>query len=347
MRTALKKIKYHICLCRNHLYAVWHRAFFGTDTRYAWLQQSVIKSYRLFDFRSLAPGRFIIYMSESTEFAGLADRIKTFVNGYILATENNRKLFIYHDKGFSLQKYLEPGLIDWRISPSEIYWGLNKIQFLWFDNFTLTLKKKNKEYHGYALFPDLTPSLSPVQRERYNFSKVFNTLFRPTEHLQQLVQRAMEVCGLEKDAYIAVHIRFLDFFEPVEKEATVASGTPLQQEQMIKNIHATLELIHEKNGCNSILLFSDSNSFLCARHPSYIKILPGTVGHISRNNGSDHITDKAFTDLFVMSMAKRIYRILGEHIYAGGFALTAARIADKPCIDITYSDETDSKVTGC
>ena len=333
MRTALKNIKYRICVLRNRIYPFIHKFFFGTDTRYAWLQQSVIKSYNLFDFRRLNPARVIIYMSETTEFAGLADRFKTFVNGYILAQENNRSFHIYHDKGFKLEQYLEPNEIDWRIKPADVCWGLNRVRLLWFDQFPLILKKKNKEYHGYALFADITPLLTEAQQKKYDFSKVFNTLFRPSAYLKQLVDSAMEASQLCEDQFIAVHIRFLDFFEPVEKEATQASGTPQQQEQMIVNIHATLEQIHHESGSRDILLFSDSNRFLQSPHPSYIKILPGTVGHISRNNGINSVTDKAFTDIYVMGKAMRIYRLLGEHIYAGGFAQIAARLAGKKCID--------------
>ena len=147
----------------------------------------------------------------------------------------------------------------------------------------------------------------------------------------------MTACQLQDNQFIAVHIRFLNFFEPVEKEATEATGTAQQQEQMIVNIHAALNQIHHESDCRDILLFSDSNRFLQAPHPSYIKILPGAVGHISRNNGIKSITDKTFTDMFVMGKAKRIYRLLGEHIYAGGFAQTAARLAGKICRDITYT----------
>ena len=337
MRFVLKQIKYRLCLVRNFLYAIWHRAFFGTDTRYAWLQLSVIKSYKLFDFCQYNPSRFIIYMTETTEFAGLADRIKTFVNGYILAQENNRSLFIYHDKGFELQKYLEPNQIDWRISPAEICWGLNRVKLLWFDQFSLSLQKKNKEYHGYALYADVFSSLTPELLEKYAFSRIFHTLFRPSPHLAQLISAAMNSCQLIENQYIAVHLRFLNFFEPVEKQAVSATGTPEQQEQMIRDIHATIDDLRKKSDCNTVLLFSDSNKFLQAPHPSYIKVLPGSVGHISRNNGHDAITDKAFTDLFVMGKAKCIYRILGNHIYPGGFAQTAARIAEKECIDVTYT----------
>lgn len=342
MRTALKNIKYRICVLKNRIYPYIHKAFFGTDTRYAWLQQSVIKSYKLFDFRRFNPARVIIYMTETTEFAGLADRFKTFVNGYILAKENNRTLHIYHDKGFRLEKYLEPNEIDWRISPSDICWGLNRVKLLWFDQFPLALKKRSKEYHGYALYADIIPTLTPDQQEKYTFSKVFNTLFRPSAHLTHLVDSAMKACQLRENQFIAVHIRFLDFFEPVEKEAKQATGTPEQQEQMIKDIHAALDHLLQESGCESILLFSDSNRFLQAPHPAYVKVLPGTVGHISRNNGSDAITDKAFTDMFVMGKARHIYRILGKHIYAGGFAQTAAKLAGKPCRDITY-DSAESR----
>ncbi len=95
--------------------------------------------------------------------------------------------------------------------------------------------------------------------------------------------------------------------------------------------------IYHQSGDQCILLCSDSNRFLQAPHPDYVKILPGEVGHIIKNNGNDAKTDKAFTDLFVMSKASCLYRITGKHIYTGGFARTAADIGGKQLIDLRYT----------
>ena len=313
---------------------------FGTNERYSWIQWKILRTtYKLFSFAPADSGRVIVYMTSNTEFAGLADRLKTFVNCYIIATENQRKLSIYHDIGFRLEKYLIPNQVDWRIEPQHICRGLNKVSFLWFNQSCPVLSNNKKEYHAYSLFNDIIPTLTPEQQARYTFHGVFNTLFTPSPHLQGLIRTAMEAAGLQENRYIAVHLRFLNFFEPVEPDKTEkdVTGTPKMQAQLINNVHDTIERIFRESGCSHVLLLSDSNRFLQAEHPAYVKVLPGTVGHVIRHNDNDAITDKAFLDLFVMSKAKHIYRLTGKHIYCGGFAQTAASIGGKKLIDVPYT----------
>ena len=306
---------------------------FGTDERYSWIQWRILKTtYKLFSFAPANPNRVIVYMVPNTEFAGLADRFRTFVNSYIISQENKRNLFIYHNIGFRLEKYLMPNLVDWRIEPAEINCGINRVSFLWFNENCPVLKHQKKEYHAYSLYHDIIPTLTPAQKEKYSFQSVFNTLFTPSQHLQTLIQNAMDHAGLRDNQFIAFHLRFLNFFEPVEPDKTEkdVTGTPEMQAQMIKNVHDTIERIYQKSDCQHVLLLSDSNRFLQAPHPEYIKILPGIVGHVIRHNENDTITDKAFTDFFVMSKAKEVYSITGDYIYGGGFSMTAALIQNKP-----------------
>ena len=71
--------------------------------------------YKLWPFRSVSREKRVIcyYRDGSRDCPGLADRLKAMVSGYILAAENGRPYYIYHDHGFVLQDYLEPAEIDW------------------------------------------------------------------------------------------------------------------------------------------------------------------------------------------------------------------------------------------
>lgn len=312
---------------------------FGTDEWYSFIQWSTIRhEYKLFELKKRNHNRVIIYMTSHTEFAGLADRLRGFVSGYILAQENDRSFHLYHDKGFNIETYLEYNEVDWRISPADISRGLNRVAFLWFTNYWPRLDKKNREYHGYGLF-DLIPHLPKKIKEKYTYGGVFNKLFRPTPFLQQLIDNAMQEAGLQEGGFIAFHLRFLNFFEPVEPDRAESdvSGTPEQQAQMLANVHATIDRIYQETSCKHVLLFSDSNKFLQAPHPDYIRVLPGTVGHIARHNDARAITDKAFIDLFIMSKAAQVYSITGPNIYGGSFARTAAAIGGRPLIEVSYN----------
>lgn len=331
-RRSMRKLRYE---AHNYL----HTKIFGCSL---WNEEMKIlirnSRYQQASKPPTCKSRLIVYMSEGTEFAGLADRLKTCVAAYIIAAENNLSLHIYHDKGFVLQKYLLPNEIDWSISPDDICWGLNHVSFIWFCKKVPQLRKKDKEYHAYALFHNLIPTLSPELQKRYSFTKVFNDLFRPTPHLSQLVAAAMKSCGIQENCYVAVHLRFLSFLEPVEEHDTQATGTPEQQQAVLAAVRATIEHIYQQESHQPILLCSDSNRLFQETYPDYIKVLPGVCGHIIKNNGNDDTTDKAFIDLFAMSKARRLYRITGKHLYKGGYIETAAEIGGKQLINLTYEE---------
>ena len=335
----LKRIRNAIRQTLNRVRERCRMWIFGTDEWHSYIQWNTIRhEYKLFQIKKADSGRLVVYMTENTEFAGLADRLKTFVNSYIIANENNRQLYICHTKGFPLEKYLEPNEVNWLISPCEISRGLNRVAFLWFTHDCPVLLHKEREYHAYALFDSILPTLPESKQAQYGFDRVFHKLFKPTTHLEGLVEKAMRSVGLEENQFIAFHLRFLDFFEPVEMNRTEAdvTGTPEQQEQMIADVHATIDQVYRTSACKHVLLFSDSNKFLQSPHPDYIKVLPGTVGHIARHNDAGSITDKAFTDLLVMSKAAQVYSITGPNIYGGAFSRTAAAIGGKELIEVPY-----------
>lgn len=334
----LRGIKRRIRYVHGKMVERFRMCLFGTDEWYSFIQWNTIRhEYKLFEFKRRNPSRVIIYMTEHTEFAGLADRLRGFVSGYILAQENNRSFHLYHDKGFNIETYLEPNETDWRLSPADISRGLNRVAFLWFTNHWPKLDQKDKEYHGYGLF-DLIPHLPAKIQGKYTYGGAFNKLFRPTPYLQGLIGQTMRDADIQEGNFIAFHLRFLNFFEPVEMNRTEAdvTGTPEQQRQMIAAVHATIDRIYRESRCDHVLLFSDSNRFLQAPHPAYIKVLPGTVGHIARHDNTSATTDKAFVDLFVMSKAAQVYSITGPHIYGGAFSRTAAAIGGKELISIPY-----------
>lgn len=335
-RGMLGRLRRKACQLRHAVYEWGHMKIYGYDCWHAEMKRLICNQvYTNQGNCKPDSSRLIVYMTEGTEYAGLADRLRTFISAAIIATENNRRLCIYHDKGFALEQYLEPNEADWRIKPEEICRDASQVECLWFSR---TLPKQlhpQKECHAYAL-DNILLELPRQMQGKYTYAEVFHKLFRPTAYLSSMVTQAMQACGIADKAYVAVHLRFLNFFEPVEEHMTQATGTPEQQKQVLIRVHAALERIHQESGGLPIVLFADSNRFLQANHPEYVKILPGTVGHIIRHNAAADIADKAFTDLFVMSKAKSIYRITGKHIYNGGFAKAAAGIGGKELIERPY-----------
>lgn len=307
----------------------------------------LIKStYSLFQFKKLTnEKRFIrIYTKKSTDRPGLADRLKAFLSGYIVAKENGYQFYIYHDAGFKLTEYLQPNEVDWRIKKQEIHWGINRFKILWQMSKFETLSPKHSEYHAHFA-SDIVEELPVHLKEKYTYAETFRTLFKPSFHLKKLIEAAYQELQLKENSYIAVHVRFMDFFEAVEQNPEntpfIKLATEEEQQTMIKSIHATLEAIHQDNQDMPILLFSDSTKFMNVPHPSYVHQLSGMVGHIYTQQGNKNVTDKAFTDLFIIAGASKVISIVGEGTLQSGYSKTAAALKNKPFYRIERVKITD------
>ena len=325
---------------RNHVLRTTHlgKRFEGWPQSY---QQCVLSHYKTLDFERRHKNRVIVKMTEKTTGSGLADRLRTMLTAYVLAAESSREFYIYHDCGFKLEEYLRSNQVKWEIPVSDISNGLNKVYSIFLLRQYEDLSKCQRECHVFQSCTDIdTDFLPPELSEKYTNHKVFHQLFKFTPKVRNAARNAMREQSLRKNGYVAAHIRFLNFFEPVEKGGCVTS-TEEERMQMVQNVHATLEKIHLETK-KKILLFSDSNTMLKSRLPDYVKVLSGSVGHIVRHNGDGDVALKAFVDLLVMSQARAVYSIIGENIYEatvskyGGqrndFAKTAAYIGDVPFI---------------
>lgn len=299
-------------------------------------QFNVIRStYLCWQFNKLTSEKRLIriYTQTSTDRPGLADRLKAFLGCYVIAKESGYNFYIYHDAGFSLTDYLEPNEVDWRIEKRNIHWGINRFKIEWFLNRFIYLDPQYTEYHPHFTW-DVIGNLPEHLRHEYSFSKTYNKLFKPTEHLKKLMNKVYEEFGLLENQYIAVHVRFLDYFDAVEQNPDdtpfIKLASEEDQKSMIKSIHATLDVIHEENPGMPILLFSDSTKFMNIPHPKYVLQLTGKVGHIHTHQGNQAVTDKAFTDLYAIARAKKVISIIGSGTYSSGYCKTAALIGNKP-----------------
>ena len=293
-------------------------------------QLQILKSfYKLFEFGKPRSKRLVLVMTDDTERHGLADRIRTIISGYVIACKNDMEFYLHHSAGFAWETYLEPNQVNWLIKQEDISRGLNRVNILWFPDKWPHIDNQKKEYHGYRLYP-LWDYLEKEEKHNYSFYDIFWKLFKPSAHLSNIVESTLSQCQLKEKEYIAFHLRFLNFFELVERNSKKVTSTPEQRKLMVERVHKTIEEVYKKSGCKKVLLFSDSNSFLNMEHPSYICTIPGNVAHIGKKAHDNSITDKVFIDLFVMSKAKIIYSIVGENIYGGRFSQAASKIGNVP-----------------
>lgn len=291
-------------------------------------------TYSLFSFRKKKKERRVIclFKTGSEDSTGLADRIKAFVSTYIVAKKNDYRFYVYHEQGFDLQKFLEPNEVDWRIKLEDISLGLNQFKILWYLGHVPKLDTSIYEYHTHRT-QDICYAQGASLGPDFTFSKVFHKLFRPSAFLQNEIRKAMEESAITKGRYIAVHVRFLDFFETVETKRDTyytRHASDEEKEMMIESMLLTIRNIHEKHEGSDILLFSDSRTFLSVEFPSYVKQLRGKVGHISVYSDDMDVITKTFVDFFVISEASKVYNINGPGTYDSNYCRVAASIGDVP-----------------
>lgn len=296
--------------------------------------RALLSVYKLFPLSSKSSEKRLIciYRKKGPFGPGLADRLKCMVSGYIIAKESNRAYYIYHDQGFALDDYLIPASIDWRISYDDMSLGVLSNKRLWFVKKLVKLDDSIAEYH-FLSAGDIAETLTGELKCKYDFGLVFHTLFRPSELLQNTIDFICELYSLQENEYIAIHTRFLDFFENVEQDRVTAftrHASPEQQQKMIDSVNRTIQHISSKHEGKRILLFSDSPTFLAAHHPEGVCIIHGEVGHIYARAGNKNVTLKAFSDMFIISRASHIYNIVGPGMYSSGYSYLAARIGSRP-----------------
>lgn len=294
-----------------------------------------VANYKLFGAKKKPDEHrvIVLYQNGSPFCPGLADRLKAAVTCYIIAQENGYNFYFYHDSGFLMNSYLEPNEVPWLINKNDISLGIGRFKVIWYANKMLKLDSRVSEYHAYQTL-DLYPNLSDELKEKYPFSRIFSKLFKESQHLKDILANTFRSTGVVENKYVAVHIRFMDFFEAVEQNPAstpfIKHASEAEQKAMIVSIHATLENIHKQHPDVPIVLFSDSPKFLNTPHADYIHLIPGQVGHIYVYEGNANVTDKAFIDFFVISKAMKIYNIVGPGTLNSGYSELAARIGDKP-----------------
>lgn len=296
--------------------------------------QVMLSTYSLYQFRKISSEKRVIcvWKKGGSDATGLADRIKGMVSSYILADIYGYKFYTYHNHGFVMQDYLEPNEVDWPIDISQVSMGLNRFKIIWNLRQLPKLDTTVNEYHTHRTV-DLTQSLPQELAEKYAFHKVFHKLFKPSERLKSMIAEVMNAAKLISNQFVAVHVRFLDFFENVEQlreSAYSRRGTQQEQQEMLASVKKTIEIIKETRKVERILLLSDSSTFLSQDFPNYVCILPGKVGHIQAHVGICDVVDKTFTDMFVMAEAKEIININGTNIYNSDFCRIGALIGNKP-----------------
>ena len=279
--------------------------------------------------------RVICIFDGKIKNGGLADRLRGIVSVYQICKEQNLEFKIIFTNPFNLSEFLEPNIIDWRITEQELNKNTTIADLCYIDTingsdyeakkqrqwFRREFSKKYKEFHlrTNAIFS-------------YNgdYSTLFNELFKPSPKLQASIEKQKEILGTN---YISTSFRFMnildDFNETVELHSKLTKEE--QNELIIKNIEQ-LQLLHDKYPDKRILVNSDSTTFLqTAAELDYVYVIPGNITHIDGKNDTDEYNayEKTFLDFFMIANAESIYLLRTGQMYNSGYPFAASKIYNK------------------
>jgi hypothetical protein len=290
----------------------------------------------------------VIYMADNRKhIGGLSDRLRAIVSVFKLCRELNIAFKINFISPFDLTDFLLPNLYDWNILPKEICYNSElsipvyvftfpdrlhdiEAQEFWARNF---FDENCKQIHIYTnMF---------IAEEEYGV--LFYELFKPTPELENLISYNLEQLGGHGE-FISVAFRFLqllgDFEEPYYPSLNLYHPTlpDDKKEILVNKCIEHLKEIYNENDCKTILVTSDSISFLEeAKKLSFVYVIPGGIRHIDACRDTDRDANlKLFLDYFVISCSKKVYLVIDEQMFLSGFSYRAALLNNVPFIIKRY-----------
>lgn len=264
---------------------------------------------------------------------GFVDRVKGMMSCLEIAHITGRTLIIHIDDSFPIYKLLDPGSPNVRFETKPIKWSLMQSAFhVSNDNKNipafLSLGNASKKQVFADTNLDYLAELHPGESEdqlNQRRARLFSELFQ----LKPEFKKAIEGCVPPQP--IAIHSRFTsllgDFKDVLDRPLDEA-----KKKALIDLCCSQVLTLAEQHPDNSILLFSDSKTFLdacCALSPR-IKRLEGNPMHVDHASDPNDALYKTLLDFFVMVRCDAVYLLLNKPMYNSNFSRYAAIFGGKP-----------------
>lgn len=275
---------------------------------------------------------FYFVISPYTKHPGLSDRLKAIVTCYNLAKKYGYNFKIVFKQPFALEDFLVPNKVDWIADFNDLHYSIGHTKFfserkiLDGDSWKHVRLTPGKEYHCYNYVGNWEPRIYPDTGLAW--SELYHELFKPCGELEEL----LDSFPYKEKAYIAVHLRFVNALDNFEEPSCYNNPLPDEQSKrnLIERCKEGIMEIKRRNGNCDVLVFSDSKRFLDELNDIPVHTLGGSehIAHLSFTN--DRLeTMKTFVDLYMLSKARKVYRIDAPEIYAySKFAHSGALIGN-------------------
>lgn len=261
---------------------------------------------------------------------GMTDRFKGAISWWHYCESHNLQFKLFYTHPFNLTDYIVPNEYDWTIDEKDIPDSIFDTRIFYArgekgQRLKKLKTKKNVWYYG-NIDVGNTLKYAPYTED---WGTVFNKLFKPSE----LLQRNLDKYGENiKGKYLAVVFRFQnllgDFNEPhyrtINKEE--------ERNRLINQSHEILKKIHNLNPEQTILVTSDSMSFLeQAAKKEFVYVIPGKLSHMEfTDKDTDYTQLKSFLDFYMISKASKVYSVVIGDMYPSDFPVYAAKVGGIP-----------------
>ncbi len=284
----------------------------------------LLRHYKLDSFK-VKPNYLIATFDEKRKSMGLADRLKGIVSLYAYCKSRNFDFKCNFNHPFNLEKYLAPNKYNWTINKNDLSDSVynTRILILHGENGKRLLKFKPRTQTHVYINRDYLPLLNERFNVNFQWGKLFNELFIPTQLLQERLDYYTNQIG---QPYIVCQLRFMSLLGDFKEYDQLPLPENEQKSLIEMCTNALIELKTKHN--LPLLVISDSMKFV-----SQASTIDGIIGfpeeivHIdcADNSQNDQFL-KTFVDFFLISNAKHVFNITAKGMYPSDFPNYASKI---------------------
>lgn len=267
---------------------------------------------------------------------GLADRLRGILSTYSICRKLRLEYKLYFNSPFMLSDYLEPNRVDWKIERKDIcdYCDDCRIVVLGTSDDSEYQRQKQRDYMNKRLRNiDKQTIVYTSAHFVYsdNYSELFHELFRPSKRLKDSIDLQKEAIG---NKYISVSCRFMDLLGDFnETYGTGIAISASERNYIVAKCIEQIEELHESHPAHSILVNSDSKTFLSSlKSFNYVYTIPGNITHIDADQAKNNYEEfeKTFLDFFMISEADEVFLFVTGKMFNSGYPYAASLVNNRP-----------------
>lgn len=264
---------------------------------------------------------------------GLTDRLKGITSVYSYCKKYNIPFKLNFTNPFSLEKYLVPNKVNWKIAPEAICYDLDKVKVRLLNDYEIPIAFHSLCLHKWLKEGKQIHLYTNTNFRDQEFHNCFHDLFKPSLKLQNKLEFCKKQLG---GKYISISYRFTTLLGDFKD----CINSPLPKEEQEILIQKCLDIV-EKIVINApthqkVLITADSTKFLtrAALLPN-VYVVEGQIGHFDYECNEDKEM-KTFLDYLLIANAEAVYLARTGNMYNSAFARHAAMIGNKPFTEIIF-----------